>query len=219
MGAWELIALWWARGARRRRRCGVARRCRRSMSAWGSARAGIYGRGRPGRARAPPVQRSALAMPCGEPWAPALCGLSSRCLGAASDVLGGPPAAPGQPGHSLHARRPDDPGQFLESWACLYTFLKRTLVSARKSMTSIKIGTIQRRLAWPLRKDDTHKSRKVRCLHSWTSYRNCVLLLIHFDDFPRSSFSFCSSFTFPAGEILTGPSPDALGAVLPYSLT
>ena len=25
---------------------------------------------------------------------------------------------------------------------------------------SVKIGTIQRRLAWPLRKDDTHKSRK-----------------------------------------------------------
>ena len=27
------------------------------------------------------------------------------------------------------------------------------------SLTSDKIGTIQRRLAWPLRKDDTHKSR------------------------------------------------------------
>ena len=27
--------------------------------------------------------------------------------------------------------------------------------------TYIKIGTIQRRLAWPLRKDDTHKSRSV----------------------------------------------------------
>jgi hypothetical protein len=26
---------------------------------------------------------------------------------------------------------------------------------------SVKIGTIQRRLAWPLRKDDTHKSRSV----------------------------------------------------------
>ena len=25
----------------------------------------------------------------------------------------------------------------------------------------VKIGTIQRRLAWPLRKDDTHKSRSV----------------------------------------------------------
>ena len=28
--------------------------------------------------------------------------------------------------------------------------------------SSVKIGTIQRRLAWPLRKDDTHKSRKYR---------------------------------------------------------
>ena len=27
--------------------------------------------------------------------------------------------------------------------------------------SSVKIGTIQRRLAWPLRKDDTHKSRGV----------------------------------------------------------
>ncbi|CAL9776044.1 unnamed protein product [Musa acuminata subsp. burmannicoides] len=34
--------------------------------------------------------------------------------------------------------------------------IRRTLVS---SETSDKIGTIQRRLAWPLRKDDTHKSR------------------------------------------------------------
>ena len=29
--------------------------------------------------------------------------------------------------------------------------------------SSVKIGTIQRRLAWPLRKDDTHKSRRVNC--------------------------------------------------------
>ncbi|KAI4348599.1 hypothetical protein L6164_009307 [Bauhinia variegata] len=36
------------------------------------------------------------------------------------------------------------------------------LISPRLSVpsgTSDKIGTIQRRLAWPLRKDDTHKSR------------------------------------------------------------
>lgn len=31
--------------------------------------------------------------------------------------------------------------------------------SCVSSETSDKIGTIQRRLAWPLRKDDTHKSR------------------------------------------------------------
>ena len=34
---------------------------------------------------------------------------------------------------------------------------KRLLVVSLE--TSDKIGTIQRRLAWPLRKDDTHKSR------------------------------------------------------------
>ena len=28
-----------------------------------------------------------------------------------------------------------------------------------RKRSSAKIGTIQRRLAWPLRKDDTHKSR------------------------------------------------------------
>ena len=32
--------------------------------------------------------------------------------------------------------------------------------------SSVKIGTIQRRLAWPLRKDDTHKSRSVSNLLS-----------------------------------------------------
>ena len=37
--------------------------------------------------------------------------------------------------------------------------LKKEMDSLRGS--SVKIGTIQRRLAWPLRKDDTHKSRSV----------------------------------------------------------
>ena len=31
---------------------------------------------------------------------------------------------------------------------------------------SVNIGTIQRRLAWPLRKDDTHKSRSVNNIHT-----------------------------------------------------
>ena len=34
--------------------------------------------------------------------------------------------------------------------------------SIAPSRTSDKIGTVQRRLAWPLRKDDTHKSEKKR---------------------------------------------------------
>ena len=38
---------------------------------------------------------------------------------------------------------------------------KLTLVCVCFGSTYIKIGTIQRRLAWPLRKDDTHKSRSV----------------------------------------------------------
>ena len=37
--------------------------------------------------------------------------------------------------------------------------------------SSVKIGTIQRRLAWPLRKDDTHKSRSVNNFfcETWSS--------------------------------------------------
>ncbi|KAG6712527.1 hypothetical protein I3842_05G108100 [Carya illinoinensis] len=40
--------------------------------------------------------------------------------------------------------------------------------------TSDKIGTIQRRLAWPLRKDDTHKSRNgdAKCTHGL--HRLCI---------------------------------------------
>jgi len=37
--------------------------------------------------------------------------------------------------------------------------LEKVTTSFVSSETSDKIGTIQRRLAWPLRKDDTHKSR------------------------------------------------------------
>ena len=32
--------------------------------------------------------------------------------------------------------------------------------------SSVKIGTIQRILAWPLRKDDTHKSRSVNNVYN-----------------------------------------------------
>ena len=37
----------------------------------------------------------------------------------------------------------------------------RVLFDGTSLRSSAKIGTIQRRLAWPLRKDDTHKSRSV----------------------------------------------------------
>ena len=43
------------------------------------------------------------------------------------------------------------------------TKLANELDSLRGS--SVKIGTIQRRLAWPLRKDDTHTNRSTRM--SW----------------------------------------------------
>ena len=38
-----------------------------------------------------------------------------------------------------------------------------------RKRSSAKIGTIQRRLAWPLRKDDTHKSRMYHFLFLQTS--------------------------------------------------
>ena len=56
-----------------------------------------------------------------------------------------------------------------EQWRCLLAqSISLTGFLARKDVlkpldsfrgSSVKIGTIQRRLAWPLRKDDTHKSR------------------------------------------------------------
>ena len=47
--------------------------------------------------------------------------------------------------------------------------------------SSVKIGTIQRRLAWPLRKDDTHKSRSVNnflryLILGWVSVATTVVL-------------------------------------------
>ena len=57
---------------------------------------------------------------------------------------------------------------FLVCSKCCHIFARissklcQTLDSLRES--SVKIGTIQRRLAWPLRKDDTHKSRSVNKL-------------------------------------------------------
>ena len=39
--------------------------------------------------------------------------------------------------------------------------LTSTAITDSLRGSSVKIGTIQRRLAWPLRKDDTHKSRSV----------------------------------------------------------
>ena len=46
-------------------------------------------------------------------------------------------------------------------------FQMMTLILDSLRGSSVKIGTIQRRLAWPLRKDDTHKSRSV---HSFLTF-------------------------------------------------
>ena len=40
--------------------------------------------------------------------------------------------------------------------------------------SSVKIGTIQRRLAWPLRKDDTHKSRSVNNFFCQSKPARCI---------------------------------------------
>ncbi|ESR62113.1 hypothetical protein CICLE_v10018283mg [Citrus x clementina] len=63
----------------------------------------------------------------------------------------------------------------------IYRTRGRTGVS---SETSDKIGTIQRRLAWPLRKDDTHKSRNGP--NFFLTHSAC-LISRQFDD-----VSFCS---------------------------
>ena len=47
----------------------------------------------------------------------------------------------------------------LIDWTPYYILLLVIMDSLRGS--SVKIGTMQRKLAWPLRKDDTHKSRSV----------------------------------------------------------
>ena len=47
--------------------------------------------------------------------------------------------------------------------------------------SSAKIGTIQRRLAWPLRKDDTHKSRSVNNFffaQPFCNFALCISLLM-----------------------------------------
>ena len=141
------------------------------------------------------------------PCAPALCGLSSRCAsGQPQTCSAGRPRRRGSP-VTLFTPDPMTRVNSSKSGLVYILFSSVFLMSARKSMTSIKIGTIQRALnqslskismarrcftdsSHLLRKDDTHKSRKVRCFHSWTSYRNRVLFLHIIDHFSRSSLNF-----------------------------
>ena len=74
---------------------------------------------------------------------------SKRC------ILSGLPSAGGKEG--LFAWLPGG-GELAEAAACDQ---QQTLCLDSLRGSSVKIGTIQRRLAWPLRKDDTHKSRSV----------------------------------------------------------
>ena len=51
---------------------------------------------------------------------------------------------------------------YIYIYICIYVYIYIYRDSLRGS--SVKIGTIQGRLAWPLRKDDTHKSRSANNL-------------------------------------------------------
>ena len=48
-------------------------------------------------------------------------------------------------------------------YICIYIYIYTPTYVHKDSLrgASVKIGAMQRRLAWPLRKDDTHKSRSV----------------------------------------------------------
>lgn len=63
------------------------------------------------------------------------------------------------------------------------------------SETSDKIGTIQRRLAWPLRKDDTHKSRNGPNFFSLSAFFPCSIAigLLFLCSFVLSCFVFFCS--------------------------
>ncbi|KAL8171138.1 hypothetical protein V2J09_022942 [Rumex salicifolius] len=60
------------------------------------------------------------------------------------------------------------PGKWIAGVGSLYPTSAGEARRIVSSETSDKIGTIQRRLAWPLRKDDTHKSRNEASI-DWTS--------------------------------------------------
>ncbi len=55
---------------------------------------------------------------------------------------------------------------------CVRTGSRAQFCSDSLRGSSVKIGTIQRRLAWPLRKDDTHKSRSVNMFFVLCSFCN-----------------------------------------------
>ena len=77
---------------------------------------------------------------------------------------------------TLHQLYPEETGSLkspipTQDKHCKALFSHR-LDSLRGS--SVKIGTIQRRLAWPLRKDDTHKSRSVNNFFTFSHGSGCI---------------------------------------------
>ena len=82
---------------------------------------------------------------------------------------------------------------------------------------SVKIGTIQRRLAWPLRKDDTHKSRSVNNffrLFFWNVILNDFVLVFELTEnarlaqsVERQPFKLVVVGSSPTVGILTGSIP------------
>ena len=59
-------------------------------------------------------------------------------------------------------------------------------MSSVKAVSYDKIGTIQRRLAWPLRKDDTHKSRSVNNFLFYATTGGCLCVQEHPGAVPTS---------------------------------
>ena len=58
-------------------------------------------------------------------------------------------------------------------YICMYAYIYIYIYNSDSlSGSSVQIGTIQRRLAWPLRKDDTRKSRSTNILYMVLIYYN-----------------------------------------------
>ena len=89
-----------------------------------------------------------------------MCAVCVRALRALHETFG------------LDLRGRDDPARLKQERSDSRVELA-DLDSLRGS--SVKIGTIQRRLAWPLRKDDTHKSRSVYNFFGHCRLEACVV--------------------------------------------
>ena len=83
--------------------------------------------------------------------------------------------------NSCWERSPLEPRSlYLVSAAAGRTSLPDGILALTDSLrgSSVKIGTIQRRLAWPLRKDDTHKSGSVLNIAATFATRGCWQQLV-----------------------------------------